>query len=255
VTRSEQVALVLTLLPHGEHGAVVRFLCEGTGLQAGYVAGARGRGKRALVAPGNRVALGLAARAEGQLPQAHVELIESRALLAFEAGPAAALAWLSALTATMLAEGVPHPRLFAALDSLLAGLAAGMAGPALKGAVARYELLLLGEEGLGLDLATCALGGPADDLAYVSPKTGRAVSRVRAVGQPWAARLLPLPAFLRSNAMPDAEAAAAALALSGHFLWRHWPQQEQRIGPLRARLTGTDGERLAAAVGAGKAGG
>jgi DNA repair protein RecO (recombination protein O) len=255
VTRSEQRAVVLTLLPHGEHGAVVRFLGEAHGLRAGYVAGARGRDKRAVVAPGNRVALTLRARAEGQLPQATVELVESRALLAFDAEPAATLAWLAALTATMLAEDVPHPRLFAALDGLLTGLDAGMTGPALKGAVARYELLLLAEEGLGLDLSVCALGGPADDLAFVSPTSGRAVSRMRALGQPWAARLIPLPAFLAAGAVPDAEAAAAALALSGHFLWRHWPQQQARIGALRARLTGTERERLAASPVTGKAGG
>ena len=84
-------ALVLTLLPHGENGAVVRFLAMSGGLRAGFVPGARGKAKRALLHPGNRVALTLGARAEGQLPGATVELVESRALIAFEPRAAALL--------------------------------------------------------------------------------------------------------------------------------------------------------------------
>jgi DNA repair protein RecO (recombination protein O) len=227
-------AIVLTSLPHGENGAVVRFLCLERGLHAGYVPGARGKGRRALLHPGNRVQLDLRARAEGQLPGATLELLESRALLAFEPGSAAMLAWLVELTAAALAEGVPHPRIAAALDALLAGLQAGLSGEAAAASLARYELLLLEEEGFGLDLAACALGGPADDLAFVSPKTGRAVSRVRAEGQPWAPQLLPLPAFLLGRAPPGPGDAVAALALSAHFLKRHWLRGE-RAEALRHR--------------------
>jgi DNA repair protein RecO (recombination protein O) len=227
---------VLTALPHGEHGAVVRFLTAGDGLVAGYVAGGRGRRRRADIQPGNRVALDLRAKAGGQLATARLELVESRALLAFEPHAAAALAWLVELTAATLAEGVPHPRLFAALDALLGGLAAGLAGPALLADVARYELLLLEEEGLGLDLARCALGGAAHDLAFVSPRSGRAVSRARAAGQPWAGRLLPLPPFLLDGSAPDAAAARAAHALAGHFLERHWLEARPRLSALRATL-------------------
>ena len=80
----EDEALVLTALPHGENGAVVRFLSMQGGLRSGFVAGARGKAKRAVLHPGNRVELALKARAEGQLASATVELVESRALLAFE---------------------------------------------------------------------------------------------------------------------------------------------------------------------------
>jgi DNA repair protein RecO (recombination protein O) len=237
----EDEALVLTALAHGENGAVVRFLTMRGGLRAGYVAGARGRARRALLHPGNRVALSLRARTEGQLPGATVELIESRALLAFRPQAAAMLAWLSDLTATALSEAVPHPRLAAALATLVSGLAAGMDQTAARAGLARYELLLLAEEGFGLDLTACALGGQASDLAFVSPRTGRAVSRAKSAGQPWAARLLPLPAFLLSGVSATEAEARLALSLSAHFLRTHWLTTDLReamrnrgIGSARA---------------------
>lgn len=239
----EDEALVLTALPHGENGAVVRFLSFAGGLRAGYVPGARGKGKRAVLHPGNRVALALRARAEGQLPGATLELVESRALLAFEPMSAAMLGWLTELTAVALAEEVPHPRLAAALDALFGGLSAGIGRDAARAALARYELMLLEEEGFGLDLSACALGGHATDLAFVSPKTGRAVSATKSAGQPWAHQLLPLPAFLLSGEPADAAGAQAALALSGHFLARHWLLGE-RLEGLRARAIGS-GQRAA----------
>jgi DNA repair protein RecO (recombination protein O) len=235
----EDDGLVLTTLPHGENGAVVRFLTIAGGLRAGYVPGARGKGKRALLHPGNRVALSLRARAEGQLPGATVELIESRALLAFQPLQAAMLGWLTELTAAAVAEAVPHPRLAEALDALLGGLAAGMDPVSARAALARYELLLLAEEGFGLDLSACALGGPAADLAFVSPKTGRAVSRTRSEGQPWAPQLLALPPFLLRGGPATAAEADAALTLSGHFLARHWLRGE-RLEALRARAIGSN---------------
>lgn len=248
-------ALVLTLLPHGEHGAVVRFLGLHIGLRAGYVHGARGRRMRATIHPGNRVAVTLSARSETALPSAAVEPIASRALIAFAPGPALALGWLTELTAATLSEAVPHPRLATALDSLLDGLAAGLDGPAMLMAVARYELLLLEEEGLGLDLAACALGGPAADLAFVSPRTGRAVSRAMAHGQSWASRLLPLPLPLRDGGPASEADTRAALALTGHFLDAHWLRRLDRLSAMRQRLLamasgneiGTERERLASA--------
>lgn len=245
-------ALVLTILPHGEHGAVVRFLGLGIGLRAGFVRGGRGRRMRAIIHPGNRVALTLSARTESALPSASVEPIASRAIIAFDPGPALALGWLTELTAATLSEAVPHPRLAEALDRLLDGLSAGLDGPAMLMAVARYELLLLAEEGLGLDLSACALGGPSDDLAFVSPRTGRAVSRERATGQPWASRLLPLPAPLRDGGPASADETTDALRLTGHFLDAHWLQSRDRLSAMRNRLArvtnGTLQEQLASAA-------
>lgn len=216
----EGEALVLSVRAHGEHGAIARFLTFDAGLKAGYVAGGHGRAKRPLLQPGNRVTLSLRARLAGQLPGARLELAHSRALLAFEPWSAALTAWLCHLTTSALAEDVAHPRLAAALDALLSGLDAGLGGPAMGLALARYELLLLEELGFALDLEACALGGPADDLAFVSPRTGRAVSRARSAGQPWAHQLLVLPRPLLTGSAGDADETAAALRLSAHFLRR-----------------------------------
>ena len=239
----EGEALVLTRLSHGENGAVVRFLSFEGGLRAGYVQGARGKARRAALHPGNRVALSLRARAEGQLASATLELVASRALIGFEPLPAAILAYSTELTAAALAEAVPHPRLANAFDALLEGLAAGIDPVAAHAGLARFELLLLEEEGFGLDLTACALGGATGDLAYVSPKSGRAVSRAKAAGQPWAGQLLALPRFLIEGGPASAADAQAALALTEHFLARHW-LRGARLEGLRLRALGARGREV-----------
>jgi DNA repair protein RecO (recombination protein O) len=231
-------ALVLTARPHGEHGAVVRLLCFAEGLRAAFVPGARGRTLRAVIQPGARVAARLRQRG-GTLPTATVEPVALRPLIAFDAHAAAALSWLVLLTADTLAEGVPARPLAEALDALLAGLDAGIDRVAARAGVARFERLLLAEQGFGLDLSCCALGGPAADLAFVSPASGRAVSRRMAEGQPWAGRLLPLPAFLVAGGAPDSESAESALRLTGHFIARHWSAARPRLAAARAAFIGS----------------
>src|SRR5262249_44752849 len=126
-----------------------------------------------------------------------VELVHSRAGLFAEPLPAAAIEWVTALTAVALPGGVPMPRLFTALDGVLGAIEAAPSARGWAGALVRYELLLLSELGFGLDLASCAATGAVEDLAWVSPKSGQAVSR--AAGAPYADRLLPLPRFLLSG--------------------------------------------------------
>jgi DNA repair protein RecO (recombination protein O) len=226
-------ALVLAALPHGENGAVVRFLTPGDGLMAGYVRGARSRRLRPVLQPGNRVELGLRARVDSQLAAATVELSASRAGIAVDALGAAALDWLTAATAALLTEGAAHPRLYTALDALLGAMALGAEDRAVAAGVARYELLLLAELGFGLDLASCAATGATTDLAYVSPKSSRAVSR--AAGAPYAARLLPLPGLLLGAAgTPDWSDVGAALVTTGFFVERDL-LDERRAGLAEAR--------------------
>lgn len=228
-------ALVLTLLPHGEHGAVVRFLGLREGLVAAYVHGARSRARRADLAPGNRVRLVLRGRLRERLPTATLEVEASRALLAFDPAPAAALAYLVELLAGALPEGEPDPALAERFDALLDRMAGGGDWPA---AMVRFERDLLSALGFGLDLGVCALSGRRDGLAFVSPRSGRAVSAAAAEGQPWARRLLPLPGFLceaeaEGMPAPDAEACAAGFALTGHFLARHVFPERPRAEALR----------------------
>jgi DNA repair protein RecO (recombination protein O) len=127
----------------------------------------------------------------------------------------------------LLPERDPHPQIHAALDHVLDGLLDRRhAGPS----VARFELMMLAELGFGLDLATCAATGNDDELIYVSPKSGRAVSRV--AGEPWKDKLLPLPAFLGESDAGDGQQEIAArdisqkdiadgFALTGFFLVRY----------------------------------
>ncbi|USI73820.1 DNA repair protein RecO [Sphingomonas morindae] len=210
--------LICAVRPHGEHGAVVRLLTAEHGLRHGYVRGGRSRRLRPVLMPGNGVAAELRARTDTQLAALTVELLESRAPLHGEPMAAAAIDWATALTAIALPEAQPYPRLYAALGGLLAAIEAAPSARLWAGALARYELLLLAELGFGLDLARCAATGAGADLVYVSPRSGQAVSR--AAGEPYAARLLPLPGFLLAGGEADWPALLDGFRLTGFFLAR-----------------------------------
>ena len=188
------------------------------GLQAAYVRGARGRRMRPVLVPGNLVQARLRSRTEEQLAHADVELSHSRAPLLSEPLPAAAIEWVTALTATALPEAQPYERLYDALDALLALIEAAPSALGWAGSLVRYELLLLAELGFGLDLERCAVSGSNDDLVAVSPRSGRAVSAAEA--EPHAGKLLPLPAFLRDGGNPSWLDVQRGLQLTGHFLQR-----------------------------------
>ncbi len=211
-------AIVLATHIHGEHGVIVRALTELDGVQSGYVRGGRSRGHRPVLQPANIIIGEWRARTESQLPSLAVELVQSRAAL--HEGPlsAAALAWLSALTVTALPEGHPYPRLYEALGALFGLIEAASSARQWAGGVARYELLLLAELGFGLDLSRCVVSGESDDLAFVSPKSGGAVSRIAATA--YEDRLLPLPAFLRDGGDAGWPDIFAALAITGRFIAR-----------------------------------
>jgi len=237
-------AIVVSLRPHGEHGAVVRLMTPEHGLQAAYVRGARGRRMRPVLLAGNIVEANLAARTEGQLAQATAELVHSRAPLLSEPLPAAAIDWACALTATLLPEGQPYARLYDALDGLLAAVEAAPAASGWGAALVRYELLLLAELGFGLDLEHCAVSGEKDDLIAVSPRSGRAVSAAEA--EPYLGKLLPLPRFVREGGQAGWPDIIDGLGLSGHFLMRDLiSDRAAPVAAARERLI----ERLRRAAG------
>lgn len=211
-------AIVVALRSHGEHGAIIRLMTPEHGLQAAYVRGARGRQLRPVLVPGNQVEATLSARTEAQLAQGTVELNHSRGPLLQEPLPAAAIDWVTALTATALPEGQPYPRLYQALDGLLAAVEAAPSASGWGAALVRYELLLLAELGFGLDLDRCAVSGANDDLIAVSPRSGRAVSAAEA--EPYAGKLLPLPRFIVEGGTSTWPQILDGLALTGHFLLR-----------------------------------
>ena len=211
-------AIILSLRPHGEHGAVVRMMTPEHGLQAAYVRGARGRRMRPVLMAGNQVDAALSARTDNQLPQATIELLHSRGPLLAEPLPAAAIDWATALTATALPESQPYPRLYTALDGLLGAIEAAPAASGWGAALVRYELLLLAQLGFGLDLERCAVTGDGTDLIAVSPRSGRAVSTAEA--EPYLGKLLPLPQFVRDGGTAGWSDIIDGLALTGHFLMR-----------------------------------
>jgi DNA repair protein RecO (recombination protein O) len=217
---------------HGEHGVIARLMTPANGLVAGYVRGGRSRRIRPVLSPGNLVQAEFRARTDEQLASLAVEPIHSRAPLLGEPLPAAAIDWVSALTAVALPEENGYPALYQALDGVLAAVEAAPAARGWAAALVRYELLVLSELGFGLDLSGCTVSGRNDDLAYVSPKSATAVSRSAAIG--YEARLLPLPSFLIHGGSADWDAILDGFRLTGHFLERNI-LNDRRADVLAAR--------------------
>jgi DNA repair protein RecO (recombination protein O) len=165
-----------------------------TGLQAGYVRGGRSRRLRPVLLAGNLVQVEFRARTDEQLASLTAELVHSRAPLFAEPLPAAAIDWATSLTAAALPDGQPYPPLYEALGGLLDAVEAAPSAKGWAAALVRYELLMLNELGFGLDLGSCAATGSTESLAFVSPRSGRAVSTGGA-GE-YRDRLLRLPSFL-----------------------------------------------------------
>lgn len=211
-------AIVLSTRSHGEHGAVARALTREYGVQPGYVRGGRSRRVRPVLQPANLILGEWRARTGEQLAGLSVELVRSRAALHEEPLPAAALQWTTALAAAALPEAQPYPRIFEALGGALDAIEAAPSARGWAAALARYELVVLAELGFGLDLERCVVTGGAEELVYVSPRSGAAVSRGAARGHEH--KLLPLPVFLHEGGAADWPDIFDALRLSEHFLSR-----------------------------------
>jgi DNA repair protein RecO (recombination protein O) len=232
--------IVLSARPHGETDAILSALTFEHGRHLGLVKGGIGRRARPLLQPGNRLQLAWKARLAEHLGLYALEplqLLGSR--LIDDPLRLAALASATALLELSLAEREPHPRLYAGLLKLLEAM---LADPRWLETYIRFELLLLQDLGFALDLETCAVTGAAEDLAYVSPRTGRAVSRA-AAGE-LAPRLLKLPPFLRGDVPAMFSDIAAGLKLAGHFLTKHVLAPADRSLPAaRERLLALQPER------------
>jgi DNA repair protein RecO (recombination protein O) len=176
-------AVILSALSHGEHGAIVRALTAEHGLLAGYVRGGRSRRLRPILQPANQVFGEWRARTEDQLAGLTVELLHSRAPLFAQPLPAAALEWVTALTAVALPEGQPYPRVHAALEAVIDAIEAALAARGWAVALVRYELLVLAELGYGLRQSD--MPGPLNasgdydwpDILSALRVTGRALAR------------------------------------------------------------------------------
>lgn len=225
--------VLLAARPHGETSAIAEVFTLAHGRHAGVVRGGSSRRQAATLQPGTQVAVAWQARLADHLGSYTVEPLRPRVAVLSDAGCLAALTSACALLRLVLPERAPHAVLWQATVALFDGLDAGTGDWPL--AYLRWEIGLLDEVGFGLDLSRCAVTGTANDLAFVSPKSGRAVSRVGAGD--WAARLLPLPRCLLGET-PGPGDIAQGLALTGHFLTRALPQgaQEPRLPEARVRL-------------------
>lgn len=213
--------LVLSARRHGERDAILEVMTFEHGRHLGLVRSGRGPRHSPTLQPGNRVSLTWRARLEEHLGAFSVEPLVSRA--AYIINNALALHAVSHLAQLLrlLPERQSHPHVYEAADALCA-----LAGEPLHLApmLVRFELLILSELGFGLDLTECAATGTAQNLTYVSPKSGRAVSRE--AGAPWAEKLLKLPYFLTIDGEERTtpitrEEMEAAFRLTAFFLDRH----------------------------------
>jgi DNA repair protein RecO (recombination protein O) len=212
-------AVIVGSRPHGETSLILELLTRQHGRHLGVVRGGRSRRQAPGLQPGNLVEVTWWARLESHLGTLSVEPRELRAA-AMLGSPAALYAFATlAGHVRLLAEREPHPSLYDALCVLGEHIAEpSIAAPLLL----RFELALLAELGFGLDLASCAATGSSDNLAFVSPKSGRAVSAE--AGKPYAHKLLRLPSFFiegQGREMPDAGELADGFRLTGFFLARH----------------------------------
>lgn len=228
--------IVLSSRPHGETGLVATLLTRLHGRHAGFVAGGISRKARPTWQPGNVVEVAWRARQQEQLGHYTGELREAHvARVMDDAVELAGLSAACALIEAALPDREPHAAVFDGFHALLNAIG----HPGWPVIYVRLELGLLQELGFGLDLDKCAVTGATEDLAFVSPKTGRAVSRTAA--EPYRDRLIVLPAFLSTGGLPaDGAALRLGLDLTGFFLERHvfWPHNKP-LPAARARFMET----------------
>lgn len=210
--------IILGTRRHGESSAILEVMTRDHGRHLGLVRGGRSRRMQPVLQAGNSVELVWWARLDEHLGTFQVEPVALHAAGLFDSACAVFGLQLLAAHLRLLPERDPHRRLYETLALVLGHLTEPQAAAEL---LVRFELMLLDDLGFGLDLDECAATGLREDLAYVSPKSGRAVSRE--AGTPWHDRMLPLPAFLRARAGQRAEPAALedAFRLTGFFLSRH----------------------------------
>lgn len=210
---------VLSLRKHGEANTLLEFFTSQHGRHLGLVRGGRSQRMRSQLQPGNKLIANWRARLPEHLGAFTVEPVELRAAVLMD-NPLrlAALSSLCAM-AGLIAEREPHEQLYNAFEIVISALENDDVWPAL---MIRWELGLLEELGFGLDLKTCAATGSDQDLIYVSPKSGRAVSAD--AGAPYKPKLLTLPAFLSAQFKTDEITAgdiAEGFRLTGYFLQQH----------------------------------
>lgn len=224
--------ILLSMRPHGETSAIIEVMTAAHGRHMGVVRGGASRKMAATLQPGTGLTLEWRARLDDHIGSFTVEPVKSRAHLLGDRLALAGLLAVCALLHEALPEREPHPALWSRTIALMDRLG----GEGWTGDYVRWELCLLEEIGFGLDLTACAVTGATEGLAYVSPKSGRAVTATGA-GE-WADRLLPLPEGLEGEGALTPAAVLAGLRLTGFFLDRELRPvlQDRPLPEARSRL-------------------
>lgn len=230
--RWQDEAIVLSARPHGETAAIVQLLTRYQGRHAGLVRGGQSARVRGVYQSGNRVAATWSGRLPEHLGTLECELVDAHAATVLDdPDRLAALASATAVCEGAMPERQPHPACYEGLLALFEALESEHWAEV----YVRWELALLAELGFGLDLSSCAAGGDNDQLAYVSPRSGRAVSL--SAGTPYREKLLTLPAFLVGRSEGGSAEVAEGLALTGFFLERHlFHPHDKALPAARRRL-------------------
>jgi len=225
-------AVVLSARPHGEAATIVQLLTRQHGRHAGLVRGGQGARLRGIYQAGNRVVASWSGRLPEHLGTLDCELECSYAARVLDdSDRLAALSAAAAVCEGAMPEREPHPACFEGLLVLLEALE----GEHWAEVYVRWELAFLAELGFGLDLTACAAGGDNDQLAYVSPRSGRAVSL--SAGTPYKEKLLPLPGFLVGRGEGGRSAVGEGLELTGFFLERYlFHPHDKPLPSARQRL-------------------
>ncbi|MEM9104530.1 MAG: DNA repair protein RecO [Pseudomonadota bacterium] len=231
--------IVLGVRRHGETSAIAEIMTKTRGRHLGLVRGGRSRRMQPVLQPGNGVSVTWRARLDQHLGTYQIEPTELRAARLMETATGVYGVQAMAALLRLLPERDPHPHLYEALGIILENLHE----PAGAGELfVRFEIAMLEDLGFGLDLSRCAATGTRDDLRYVSPKSGRAVSA--SAGEPWADRMLALPEFLAEGSSLSAVPGTLSdgFHLTGYFLQRHVYEPrgmdvpEARAGFIQAAL-------------------
>ncbi|NVJ70868.1 MAG: DNA repair protein RecO [Alphaproteobacteria bacterium] len=234
--------IVLSATRFGEHDALLELMTRTHGRARGYVKAGMSRRNKANLQVGNRLSVTWRSRIETNLGRFTHELIHSPlGLMMGDGNRVSALSAVTAVVASTMPERETHEGLFERLEAVVALLEETEGDISLwAAALAKLELAILKELGYGLDLSECAGTGSTENLVYVSPKSGRAVSAE--AGGPYKGRLLPLPAFLTAGKLADAGVhdALDALRTTGYFLDRNvWIVHGKGMPPARDRFIST----------------
>jgi len=222
-------AIILTVKPHGETSVIIEVMTPKYGRHLGRVQGGRSRRWQPVLQMGNRVEAEWWARLDEHLGRFKVEIRDFVAPRLINNPLQLYAMHTMCAHLRLLGERDPHPELYEGLDLMLDH---GEDIFAIAEIFARFELQLLASLGFGVDLSVCAATGTNEDLAYVSPRSGRAVSR--AAGAAWHDKMLILPQFfLNTSTRPtSARDLLEAFTLTGFFLNRHIWEPQATTAPL-----------------------